>query len=170
MYIRKSMLALSAATALTWSGAALAQAAGASDYVMKAGASDLYEMQSSQLVLQTTQDPKVKTYANKMIKDHTKSTAMVKAAATKAGMTPAEPMLDADGQQMISQLQAAQGPERDKLYMQQQMMSHDKALSLQQDYASNGDSKPLKSAAAKIVPVVQSHKAMMSSMPGMSGM
>jgi len=167
MYIRKSLLALSAASVLALSGPALAQAAGASDYVAKAGASDLYEMQSSQLVLQTTQDPKIKTYANRMIKDHTKSTAMVKAAATKAGMTPPEPMLDADGQQMMSQLQATQGTERDKLYMQQQMMSHEKALGLQQDYASNGDSKPLKSAAAKIVPVVKSHEAMMKSMPGM---
>lgn len=163
--VRNTMLALAATTAFAWGGAAMAQASGANDYVMKAGASDKYEMDSSRLVLASTKDPKVKSYANKMIKDHTKSTAMVKAAAMKAGMTPGEPMLDADGQQMMSQLQAADGTERDKLYMQQQMMSHDKALSLHQDYAQSGDSAPLKGAASKIVPVVQSHQGMLKAMP-----
>ena len=167
----KFMTALVATAALTFGGAAFAQTAtGASDYVMKAGASDQYEMQSSQLVLQSTSDAKVKNFANKMIKDHTKSTAMVKAAAMKDGMNPPPPALDADGQQMISQLQGATGADRDKMYMQQQMMAHDKALALHQDYSKSGDSKPLKMAAGKIVPVVQSHKTMLGSMPGMSGM
>ena len=79
-------------------------------------------------------------------------------------MTPADPMLDADGQQMLSALQAANGTERDKLYMQQQMMAHDKALALHQDYAQHGDSKPLKSAASMIVPVVRTHQTMLKNM------
>ena len=167
----KFMTALAATAAIAFGGVAYAQTAtGAADYVSKAGASDQYEMQSSQLVLQSTSDAKVKTFANRMIKDHTKSTAMVAAAAMKDGMNPPPPALDADGQQMISQLQGATGPDRDKMYMQQQVMAHDKALALHKDYGHNGDSKPLKTAAMKIVPVVQAHKNMLTSMPGMSGM
>ena len=53
-------------------------------YVAAAGASDLYERESSRIVLQTTQDPKVRAYATMMIADHAKSTAQVKAAAAPA--------------------------------------------------------------------------------------
>jgi putative membrane protein len=155
----KMTAALFAAAGLA--GMAQAQAMGASDYVMKAGAGDQYEIQSSQLELQSSKDPKIKAFARKMIADHNKSTAMVKAAAMKASMNPAPPMLDADGQQMMSALQGADGAQRDALYLQQQKMSHDKALALHQDYSQNGDSAPLKAAAAKIVPVVQMHETML---------
>ena len=56
---------------------ASARATSASDYVMKAGAGDQYEIQSSKLVLSSTKDPTLKGFANHMIRDHTKSTAMV---------------------------------------------------------------------------------------------
>jgi putative membrane protein len=157
------MVALLAAGAMA--GVAHAQATSASDYVMKAGAGDQYEIQSSQLELQSTKDPKIKAFAHKMITDHNKSTAMVKAAAMKAGMNPAPPQLDADGQQNMSALQAASGTQRDALYLQQQKMSHDKSLALHRDYNQNGDSAPLKAAAGKIVPVVEMHETMLQSMP-----
>ena len=161
-----TMYAIAATMAVTVGGAAHAQTAtSASDYVSKAGAGDQYEIQSSKLVLSSSKNARLKGFANNMIKDHTKSTAMVKAAAMKGGMTPPPPMLDADGQSMISQLQGATGADRDKMYLQQQTAAHDKALALHQDYASNGDSAPLKAAAAKIVPVVQGHRAMLTSMP-----
>lgn len=162
MMFRNTMMTALAAFALA--GAAQAQTAvDANDYVMKAGAADQYEIQSSQLVMDS-KDPATKGFANQMVKDHMKSTAMVKKAAMKAGMTPGEPMLDADGQQMLSALQAANGSERDKLYMQQQMAAHDKALALHSDYAAHGDSKPLKSAAALITPVVRKHGTMLKNM------
>jgi len=162
-FTAKMTAALFAAAAMT--GAAYAQATSPSDFVMKAGAGDQYEIQSSQLELQSSKDPKIKAFARKMIADHTKSTAMVKAAAMKDGMNPAPPMLDADGQQMMSALQAANGTQRDALYLQQQKMSHDKALALHQDYSQNGSSQPLKMAAAKIAPVVQMHETMLEKMP-----
>ena len=58
---------------------AAAQVMTPADYVKTAGASDLYERQSSQIVLQTTQDPKVRQFAQEMLADHAKSTAQVKA-------------------------------------------------------------------------------------------
>ena len=56
----------------------------ASTYVMKAGAGDLYEKTSSQILLETTTNPKLKSFAQMMITDHTKSTEDVKAAAIRA--------------------------------------------------------------------------------------
>lgn len=162
-FANRMMVAMAAAVSVA--GMAHAQTAtSAADYVAKAGASDQYEIQSSKLVLQSSKDQKIRGFANKMIADHTKSTAMVTAAAKKAGMNPSPPMLDADGQQMISQLQGVSGKERDAMYTTQQTASHAKALTLTQDYAQNGDSAPLKAAAAKIVPVIEHHQQMLQNM------
>lgn len=48
------------------------------EYVAVAGASDLYETRSSQIVRQSTTDPRVRSYADMMIADHARSTAAVK--------------------------------------------------------------------------------------------
>ena len=69
--------------------AALAQTPSA--YVAAAGASDLFEQTSSKLVLRTTRDAKVRSFATMMVQDHAKSTGMVKAAAAKSGVKPAPP-------------------------------------------------------------------------------
>ncbi len=129
----------------------------ASTYVMKAGAGDLYEKQSSQLVLATTANPKIKGFAQMMITDHTKSTADVRRAAMAAKVRVAPPTLDADGLKNVAALRAAKGTARDTLYVQQQKMAHQKALALHQGYASNGTVASLRTVAAGIAPVVQSH-------------
>ena len=129
----------------------------ASTYVMKAGAGDLYEKQSSQLVMGSTKNAKLKAFAQMMVSDHTTSTNEVKAAAMKAGMTPKPPMLDAMQTRNMSALRAATPMKRDALYITQQKAAHQQALMVQQDYAANGTVQPLKMAAAKIVPVVEHH-------------
>ena len=152
-------------------GAALAVPAAAmaampttpAQYVMKAGAGDLYEIQSSQLVMNSA-NPKIKEFANHMVADHTKSTAEVKAAAMKAGMHPAAPMLNPMQQTMMANLKKVSGTARDTMYLSQQKASHNQALALQEDYAANGGSAPLKMAAGKIVPVVKNHVQMLASM------
>lgn len=129
----------------------------ASTYVMKAGAGDLYERESSKLVAGSTKNAKLKAFAQQMIAQHTTSTNEVKAAAMKAGMTPKPPMLDAMQMRNMSELKAASPMKRDALYITQQKAAHQQALMVQQDYAQNGTVQPLKMAAAKIVPVVEHH-------------
>lgn len=133
-------------------------------YVKAAGASDKYELDSSKLVLATTKNEALRTYANMMITDHTKSTADVKAAATGAGMTVAPPMLDATGMRNVAALRVLKGTARDRLYVMQQKTAHQKALALHQGYAANGDTPALKTVAGAIVPVVQHHGEMLASM------
>lgn len=133
-------------------------------YVKKAGAGDLYEKQSSQLMLGSTKNAKIRQFAQHMITDHTKTTNEVKQAAMKAGLHPAPPMLDAQQSRMMAQLRAAKGTARDRLYVQQQKMAHQQALQLHQTYAQDGTSQPLKMAASQVAPVVQSHIDMLHSM------
>jgi len=144
--------------AATVAEAAMSQPAPAAmDFVRMAGASDLYEIQSSQLILQTTQNADLRRFAEMMIDHHTTTTQTVTAAARAAGMTPPPPALDAPKTQMIQQLQRAQGMARDMAYVEQQVMAHREALTLHTSYSRNGDTPQLKTAATTAVPIVSRH-------------
>lgn len=166
---RTTTVAIVCAAALS-ATPALAQAMTGKTYVMKAGASDLYEKQSSMLVMGSTKDPKIKQFAQKMIADHTDSTNQVKMAAKQAHMTVMPPKLDAEQASNMAKLRAAHGSNRDMMYVDQQKMSHQMALQVQQDYASNGTVAPLKTVATNIVPVVQGHIDMLNNMGTMGTM
>ena len=133
---------------------AMAQVMAPSEYVATAGASDLYERQASQTVLETTSNPAVKSFATMMLSAHAQSTAEVKAAAAKSKVKAAPPMLMPAQTEMIAQLKAETGPARDAAYIAQQRAAHGQALAVQQAYAADGTVPALKAAAGKIVPVV----------------
>lgn len=152
------LLMMSAAMAATVIAApAVAQVMTPSEYVMTAGASDLYEITSSQVVLETTQNPKLRAFAQMMIQHHTKSTANVKAAAARSRVKVVPPKLTPLQQELVTELRAEQGPARDAAYIAQQKASHGQALNVQKAYAAEGTAPALKTAAAAIVPVVEHH-------------
>ena len=129
----------------------------AAGYVQMAGASDAYEIQSSQLALEKGQGDEVKMFAQHMIEDHQMTTENVTAAAEAAGMTPPPPQLNPMQQEMMSQLEAATGEDFDRTYLQQQRQAHEMALALHQNFATNGDNPELQAVANEAVPIVQGH-------------
>lgn len=138
-------------------------------FVMMAGASDLYEIQSSQAVLDTTRNPDIRRFAQMMVEHHTMTTQQVMDAARKDGLSPPPPVLDAKRAAMLSDLKGASGSARDRLYVQQQVMAHQEALTLHTNYSQNGDKPNLRTAATGAVPIVQRHltevQGMQSRMP-----
>ena len=129
----------------------------AAGFIAAAGASDMFEIQSAKLALANSKSDDIHKFANMMIADHTKTTDAVKAAAKKAGLSPAPPQLTADQQQMLDQLKPLKGDDFDKAYLAQQMPAHQQALTLVQNYAQNGDTPALVDAAKSAVPIVQKH-------------
>lgn len=143
---------------------AVAQVMTASDYVATAGASDLYEITSSQAVIETTQNPNLRAFAQMMVADHTKSTADVKAAAARSRVHAAPPQLNPLQQELVAELRAENGPARDAAYIAQQKAPHGQALNVQKAYAMDGTAPALKNAASTIVPVVEHHLMMLMAM------
>lgn len=145
-------------------------------YVMAAGQSDLFEINSSQIALEKSQNPGVRKYAQMMIKHHTKTTALTMKAAQKAGLTPMPPALDPGALTSINELQTAAPDEFDRVYLGQQVPAHQAALDLHQSYARDGDKAPLKATARSAVPIVKQHLAAATKMQngmnmgGMKGM
>ncbi|MBC9033895.1 DUF4142 domain-containing protein [Sphingomonas sp. JC676] len=126
-------------------------------FVAVAGASDLYEIQSSQLAQQKAGADSVRQFAAMMIEHHMMTTKEVTKAARAAGLTPPPPVLEPRQQAMIDELRGLDGEAFDAAYVRQQRMAHDEALALHTGYAKDGDKAPLRAAAAKAVPIVRRH-------------
>lgn len=155
---------LGAVGAASFATAALAQAMSPAEYVAAAGAGDLYERMSSQIVLETSSDPRIRDFAQMMIADHGKSSAMVMSAARSARVRTAPPRLMPAQAEMIAQLRAETGAARDGAYLAQQRQAHGQALNIQKAYADGGTVAPLRRAAAAAVPVVEHHIEMLKAM------
>lgn len=142
----------------------------APEFVKMAGSSDLYEKQSSQMVLKVAKNPQVRSYAQMMITDHGKTTQDVVAAAKTDGLPPMKPMLVPAHAKLIADLKKTKQADMEKVYVQQQVKSHEEALALHTSYSQGGDKPALKRAATGAVPIVKAHleqvKTMQSSMSG----
>jgi putative membrane protein len=130
-------------------------------FLMLAGGGDLYEIESSKLVLETTQNPDIRRFAEMMVQHHTRTTQDAAAAAMRAGMTAPTPMLDAPKSAMLASLATFEGAERDHLYLTQQMMAHREALGIMKTYADSGETPELKAAAQATLPIIQNHISML---------
>ena len=129
----------------------------ASEFAAMAGASDLFEIESSRLAAAQAKSAEVKDFAAMLVADHTKSTAELKSIASKENITLSPPTLAPDMQSKIDALKAAQGEQFDTLYLTQQVPAHETALKLHQGYAANGDNAALKAFASKTSTVVAKH-------------
>lgn len=123
-------------------------------FVVAAASSDMFEIESSRLALQRSQDPRIRAYAEMMIRDHTNMSSQLRAAATEAGVGLPTQMLPMHEEMIVALERAANF---DATYRQQQEVSHERTLRLMDNYARRGDVPRLRGVAAAAVPVVRGH-------------
>ena len=127
-------------------------------FMAQAASGDQFEIQSSQLALQMSQNPAIRNFANMLIADHTRLSQAMAAAAVSAGLTPPPPALLPAQQAALDQLRAtAPGMAFDVAFQQAQIQAHQNALTLMQNYASGGDVPALRAAASSAIPTIQMH-------------
>jgi putative membrane protein len=127
-------------------------------FLAHASSGDQFEIQSSQLALQASQNPAVRNFASLLIADHNRMSQAMAAAAASAGITPPAPALLPEQQAALAQLQAAgTGPNFDMAFRQAQITGHQGALGLMQNYATSGDVPALRTAAQQAIPTIQMH-------------
>jgi putative membrane protein len=125
-------------------------------YVQNAAVSDMFEIETSKLALEKADKPSVKTYAQMMIDEHTKSSTELKAAAGQAGIeVPAA--LPADKQAKVDALRGLSGAEFDRQYLADQRSGHQETLAKVNSYLAAAPAGPLKDHASKVTGVVQKH-------------
>lgn len=133
-------------------------------YVTAVATGDVYERTASQMVLESTLDPKVRALAEVMLRDHARSAAALRVAARRARVKVPPAALPPLQGELIAQLRSEMGTARDRAYLAQQRTAHDRMLSVQRAYAAGGTSAPLKAAARRSVPMVERHMALLKEM------
>jgi putative membrane protein len=134
-------------------------------FLAQASSANQFEIQSSQLALQASQNAAVRNFANTLITDHTQLGQQVASVAASARLQPPPMGLLPAQQATLDQLRAAgTGYSFDTAYRQAQIDAHQQAIQLMQNYATSGDVPPLRTAAAGAIPMMQNHLAMAQSL------
>jgi putative membrane protein len=130
------------------------------DFVTEAAIGDMFEIQSSKLAVDRS-DAATKSFATKMIADHEKTSAELKATLASSNSDAViPPALDKSHQKMLDELGALNGDDFTKKYHDDQVSAHKDAVSLFKRYAKGGDNAALKSWAGKTLPMLKHHLAM----------
>jgi putative membrane protein len=140
---------------------ALGIASKTQDFVTIAAQSDMLEIQSSKLALQKSDSDKTKTFAQKMIDDHTATSTELKGLVSGGKVQVNAPSsLDEAHQAKLDKLAKLQGKDFTKQYDDMQVSAHKDAVSLFDRYSKDGDNADLKAFAGKTLPKLQEHLAM----------
>jgi putative membrane protein len=124
------------------------------DFVTRASNSNLFAIEESRLAIDRTGDPKVKTFARRMVEDHGKAETELQAAAVGSGAA-VPTRLDEEYQARLTALQGRSGSDFDKAYVADQGENHSNALTLYGDYMLWGEYEKLHALAIKMIPITE---------------
>jgi len=161
-----ALLAVVAALAVAWVGQAQ-DGQGVSDeqFVQKASAMDLAEINLGRVAEQNASDSRVKQYGQRMVADHTKSSKELLTIADKLGVKPATKM-EAKHAALFEKLGRLKGQEFDTAYMKHMAEDHEMAVMLFKQQAKSGKDAGLRAFAEKTLPVIEEHLKMAKALAG----
>ncbi len=130
-------------------------------FVGAAAVSDMYEVEAGKIAQERGQTAAVKNFGAKMVAAHTQTTDKLKAALASTHPDISPPAhLDDRRQGMVDELRGAKDADFDGRYIAQQVDAHKEALILMKGYAKDGDTRAIKTLAAKTAATVQMHLSM----------
>ena len=129
------------------------------EFMMTAAHSDQNEIQQSKMALAKGVTGMAKDMANKMITDHTKSTADLKQIAAKKGVTLPTDM-DADHKAMAPAMEKLSGQAFEQQYIKQMVADHQKTANTMAAHQTMTKDPALQGFITKTLPVVESHLQM----------
>ena len=133
-------------------------------FVEKAAQAGMAEVELGKVALEKSQNPEVRSFAQRMVADHGKANRELATLAKEKGID-APKKLDAEHQAMVKNLEAKDGASFDSEYSRHMNMDHSKAISLF-EAASNSSDKDLAGFAKKTLPTLKEHKQLAAKLPG----
>ncbi|MBN9074131.1 MAG: DUF4142 domain-containing protein [Rhizobiales bacterium] len=144
-------------TEKTGVNSALGVAPSTQDFVTEAAQSDMFEIESSKLALERSDDA-TKKFAQQMIDDHMKTTEQLKALLSGGKVKANPPAAMSETQQdTLNDLKGLKGDDFTRQYHSDQVDAHEDAVDLFKRYGEEGDQAELKAWAAKTLPALQHH-------------
>lgn len=127
-------------------------------YVTQVRESDFYEVASSRLVLQRSRNRELRSFAQTMIRHHTRATDDF-ARITPSGARITEADLSEPKSQMLEKLRDSPPVEFAGNYVQGQVAVHEEALALHRAYLTTGADRGLRLFAGQAATLIGAHLA-----------
>jgi putative membrane protein len=128
-------------------------------FLMAAGLGGMAEVKLSELGLQKATDPELKQLSQRAIDDHTHANQAIAALAAKRNLTlPAA--AGPKEQFCLQSLTGLSGEEFDRCYAKAQFLVHMDAVATFEAEAERGRDPQVKALAAKLLPTIKEHLAM----------
>ena len=127
-------------------------------FVKEAAIGGMAEVQLSKIA-QKSANADVKSFADRMVSDHTAANEQLAAVAKGLGVDmPSK--LDSEHERARDKLQTLHGKAFDDQYMRDMVEDHNKAVRLFQQEAKAGRNSELKQFAQKVLPTLEEHQKM----------
>jgi putative membrane protein len=133
-------------------------------FVEQAAQTGLTEIEAAKVALARSQDPGIRSFAQRMVKDHGKSNIELATLAAAKGID-APSKLDAEHQSMLDDITSKSGPDFDRSYSEHMHMGHTKAVALY-EAAANSPDAAVSGFAKKALPTLREHKQLAEKLPG----
>jgi putative membrane protein len=128
------------------------------DFVAMATQSGLTEIEVSQLAVEKSQSPKLRKFAQRIVKDHTAANTQLKQLATESRI-PVPAQLDPAHQQEVDKFKQLSGRDFDSAYIAQMKKDHDTVVGLFDNAAGQSDlNVQLRVFANKNLPALRKHQ------------
>jgi putative membrane protein len=129
---------------------------------MIAVTADNIDIDAGKVAADKSTNPKVKEFAELMVRDHTSVNEQATALAKKLNLTPEESStsrsLKADGDKMLAKLKGMSGAAFDKAYVDNEVVYHEKVIeAVDKTLIPNAQNAELKSLLESARPIFGSH-------------
>jgi putative membrane protein len=139
------------------------------DYFKTMALTNMTEISAGRLALDNSQNSAVKTFAQRMIDDHTQAEQELSdLAGSQQVSLPTR--LDDSHQKMIDQLKEKTGADFDKAYINDQVAGHKEAIATDRDEASNGTNPKERAYANGLMSTLDTHLSLAEKLQSDSGM
>ncbi len=129
-------------------------------FAKMAAASNQFEIESSRLALDKSKNEQIRSFAQRVIDDHTKLGGQLKATLSQANLPEVSEQLNEKLQAQLNKLKGEKEAAFDRTYAGDQRKDHVLTLRLLEDYARSGSNTALKEFASTSIPMIKEHLKM----------
>lgn len=137
------------------------------EFVKKAASGGIHEVELGKLASKQASNDKVKSFGERMVKDHTKANEKLKSVAQEAGIRLDEKMMP-EHQKHVDHFRDMKGADFDRMYIQHMVKDHEEDVALFRRASTEAKNKSLASFAKETLPTLEEHLKMAKELQGSS--